>query len=54
MRPHEVLAKTSLSPSLTPQLKPSAGLKTISSPTTGPKGLAPLTTLVTTTSVTQG
>ena len=42
-RPPTVLVTTELSPSLTPQLKPIVGLKTIVSLTPGPQGLVLLT-----------
>ena len=49
LRPLTVLVATTFSPSLTPQLRPSASLKTIVSPTPGPQGLAPLAEPVTAT-----
>ena len=52
--PLVVLVTTSLSPSLTSQLKPSVGLKTTISPTPVPQGLEPLTVKVITNLAPQG
>ena len=54
LRPLTVLVATTFSPSLTPQLRPSANLKKTFSPTPGPQGLAPLTTPVITRPAPQG
>ena len=54
LRPPTVLVATLLSPSLTPQLKPSANLKTTLSPAPGLQGSAPLTVPVIATLEPQG